>query len=82
MKKRNILIFLIITIFLAAIRNVWAKEETVIHFGKWDAVENSSGLTISAYHGGNEEELSIPEFLGGKPVTALGKELFKNNYKS
>ena len=80
MKKKNILIFLIITIFLAAIRNVWAKEETVIHFGKWDAIEYSSGLTISAYHGGNEEELSIPEFLGGEPVTALGKELFKNNY--
>lgn len=78
MKKH--IIFIIIIILFIAIPIVWAQEETIISCGKWDAVENSSGLTLTAYHEDGEEEVNIPEILDGKPVTALGKELFKNNY--
>ncbi len=75
MKKLFILI--IITFFLIPFQNGSAQEKTV-SFGTWDAVENSSGLTLTVYYG-DEEELTIPEVLGGKPVTALGKELFRNH---
>ena len=48
MKKLFILIS--ITFFLILFQNGWAQEET-ISFGTWDAVENSSGLTLTVYYG-------------------------------
>ncbi|MBQ6502446.1 MAG: leucine-rich repeat domain-containing protein [Flexilinea sp.] len=75
MKKLVIFIIIPFLFFLSQIG--WAQEGT-FSFGTWDAVENSSGLTLTAYYG-NEAEVTIPEVLGGKPVTGLGKELFKDH---
>ena len=80
MKKYSFLIslFLIISTFLS----VCAQDTEIITYtsGDWEYTENNNGITLTVYNG-SDSALTIPEMLDEKPVTQLGKELFKNNRK-
>lgn len=68
---------LLLLLILCLCIPVWAQEE-VSAAQEWKVIENEKGVTLTAYLG-QEKEIVIPEKLDGKPVTALRKELFKDN---
>lgn len=75
MKKFALGLFTLLVLCLCV--PVWGQEE-VPAVQEWETAENDKGLTLTAYLG-REREIIIPEELDGKPVTSLGKELFKDN---
>ena len=75
--KKNIFL-LLLTVLLFSF--IGSAAQDVVTIGDWDAVENNTGWTLNVYRG-DAAELKIPAELEGKPVTQLGKEVFKNNFK-
>lgn len=77
---KKIVILLPVLLFFFSFVNISAQDAEIVTYtsGDWEYTENKTGITLSAYNG-NDTALTIPEALDEKPVTQLGKELFKNN---
>ena len=73
-------VFGVLILILCLFVTVTAQDGQAESFtsGDWDFVTNDTGVTLIHYHG-QDDKIIIPEMLDGKTVTALEKELFKDN---
>ena len=78
MKKISLLWVLTLIICLFGTVTAQDAQPETFTSGDWDYVANNNGVTLTHYHG-HEGEIAIPEILDGNTVTALEKELFKDN---